>query len=301
MSLSRRTLLKSAAASVMLPRIAVADTPLSGGTLTTLSDGHLTLPKDFFFSALPQDELASILAANGITGDVLEPPCNVTLYRDGTNTVLFDTGAGSEFQPTAGALLGSLDAIGLAPEDITHIIFTHAHPDHLWGLLDDFGDPLFTEASYFIGRAEWDYWTNPATIDTIGAARQALAVGAARRLAMIEDNVAFFDDADTLVSGVTAAATFGHTPGHMGFLIGEGADGAFIAGDSIGNAHVSFARPDWAIGSDQDPEAAASTRVRLMDMLAVDETLLVGFHLPNGGIGRVARSETGFQFVEKDA
>ena len=301
MPLTRRTLLKGAAASLTLPRIAVAETPIANGTLTTISDGNLSLPKDFFFSGLPQDELASILAAHNVTGETLEPPCNVTLYQDDTRNVLFDAGAGTEFQPTVGQLMDSLEAVGLTPEDITQVIFTHAHPDHLWGLLDDFGDPLFTEASYFIGRTEWDYWTDPATVDTIGDARQAFAVGAARRLALIEDNISFFEDEDEVLLGITAAATFGHTPGHMGFRIGEGPDGAFIAGDAIGNAHVSFARPDWPLGSDQDAETAARIRTRLMETLAADETLLVGFHLPNGGIGRVAPAETGYQFVGKDA
>lgn len=301
MPLTRRTLLKGAAASLTLPRIAVAEARIANGILSTISDGNLSLPKEFFFSELPQDELAPILAAHNVTGDTLEPPCNVTLYQTGAHKILFDTGAGTEFQPTTGQLIDGLDAIGLTPEDVTHVIFTHAHPDHLWGLLDDFGDPLFTEASYFIGRTEWDYWTDPATVDTIGDARQAFAVGAARRLALIEDNVTFIKDEDEVLPGITAAATFGHTPGHMGFRIGSGSGGAFIAGDAIGNAHVSFARPDWALGSDQDPETAARARVRLMETLTRDETLLVGFHLPNGGMGRVAPAETGYQFVEKDA
>ncbi len=299
--LTRRTLLSCAMASLALPRMTLANTSVANGTLTTIRDGHLVLPQAFFFGDLPQDELAPILAAHGIEGDMLEPPCNVTLYRDGENTVLFDAGAGTEFQPTTGQLLDGLDAAGVAPEDITHVIFTHAHPDHLWGVLDDFGDPLFTEATHLIGRDEWDYWTNPATVDEIGEARQAFAVGAARRLAIIEDSIQFFDDGDELLPGVTAAATFGHTPGHMGFRIGNGAEGAFIAGDAIGNAHVSFTRPDWPIGSDQDRDRGAATRSRLMEMLAEEESILVGFHLPNGGIGRVARAETGFRFVEKDA
>ena len=60
-------------------------------------------------------------------------------------------------------------------------IVTHAHPDHIWGLLDDFGDLLFADARYLMGRAEWDYWWNPQTVATIGAGRQAFAVGAKRR------------------------------------------------------------------------------------------------------------------------
>lgn len=297
MSLNRRTLLASAAASLMLPRISIAETQVAGGTLTTVSDGHLLLPRSFILGDNAPEKVDALLTAQGLTGDTLEPPCNVTLFRDGTNTVLFDTGAGSEFQSTTGNLLETLDAVGVAPEDISHVIFTHAHPDHLWGLLDDFGDLLFANADHHIGKDEWDYWTDPATVDTIGPARQAFAVGAARRLEMLEDTIGLFGDNDEILPGITAMATYGHTPGHMSFQVGNGTDTALVAGDAIGNAHVSFVQPDLQLGSDHDPETAAATRTALLDRLAADQTLLVGFHLPNEGMGRVETADTGYRFV----
>lgn len=297
MSLNRRTLLASAAASLMLPRISIAETQVAGGTLTTVSDGHLLLPRSFILGDNAPEKVDALLTAQGLTGDTLEPPCNVTLFRDGTNTVLFDTGAGSEFQSTTGNLLETLDAVGVAPEDISHVIFTHAHPDHLWGLLDDFGDLLFANADHHIGKDEWEYWTDPATVDTIGLARQAFAVGAARRLEMLEDTISLFGDNDEILPGITAMATYGHTPGHMSFQVGNGTDTALVAGDAIGNAHVSFVQPDLQLGSDHDPETAAATRTALLDRLAADQTLLVGFHLPNEGMGRVETADTGYRFV----
>ena len=112
--------------------------------------------------------MTDIVTRYGLSTDQLTPPCNVTLYRDGTNTVLFDVGSGPDFMPSAGKITEAMDAIGLAPEEVTHVIFTHAHPDHIWGLLDEFDEPLFYEAAYHIGRQEWEYWTDPATVDTIG-------------------------------------------------------------------------------------------------------------------------------------
>ena len=138
---------------------------------------------------MPKDELAPILDEFSLAQDRLTPECNLALYRDGTNTVLFDVGSGPDFMPSAGTLLDSLDGIGLAPEDVTHVVFTHAHPDHIWGLLDEFDDVLFPEAAFMMGRAEWDYWWDPATVDTIGEARAAFAVGAKRRMEAIEEQV----------------------------------------------------------------------------------------------------------------
>lgn len=275
----------------------VAQTALGQGRLTTVSDGFLSLPGEMYFQGMPQEALAAVLAEHGVAADQVAPECNLALYQDGSNTVLFDTGSGADFMPSAGALLDSLDAVGVAPEDVTHVLFTHAHPDHIWGVLDDFDDPLFSEASYFMGRAEWDYWWDPATVGTIGEARAAFAVGAKRRMEAIEDRVALFDDGDEVLPGIAAVAAFGHTPGHMAFELRQGTDSALILGDAIANHHVALARPGWESPMDQDPGGAVATRARLLDRIASEQMAVVGFHLPQGGLGRIERAGAAYRFV----
>lgn len=300
MRLSRRTFIKGAAAAPVLssiPRFASAELALGAATLTTVSDGNLILPGSFIFDPMPKDQLTPILAEYGISDQQLTPECNLALYRDGTNTVLFDVGSGPDFVPSAGMILDGLDTVGLTPEDITHVVFTHAHPDHIWGLLDDFDEPLFYDATYMMGRAEWDYWWNPETVNTIGEARAAFAVGAKRRMEIIEDSVAFFDDGDEVLPGISAISTPGHTPGHMAFEIRQGSDAALVVGDAIGNHHVAFRKPDWESGSDQDAATAVATRRMLFDRLTSEQMAMVGFHLPGGGIGRADVDGDGYRFV----
>ncbi len=294
----RRLLTSSLAAGLAMPALtrrvwALTSLDLGGATLDTLSDGNLVLPGDFVLGGLPQDEAKAILADFGLAGDQFTPPCNVTLFRDGTNTVLFDVGAGPDFMASAGKLPEALDAVGLSPDDITHVIFTHAHPDHLWGTLDEFDEPLFPSAELMMGRAEFDYWTDPATVETIDPGRTTFAVGAARRLEVLADSLRLLDDGDEAVPGVTARLTPGHTPGHMGFEIAAGGASAMVVGDAIGNHHLAFVRPDWPSASDQDPEPAAATRSALLASLADTGMPFVGFHLPDGGIGRVERTDDG--------
>jgi glyoxylase-like metal-dependent hydrolase (beta-lactamase superfamily II) len=302
--LTRRHFLTSATAALatpLLPRRVWAGTSLTLGDfqIDTLSDGNLVLPGDFILGGMPQDEMAAIVAKYGLPTDQLTPPCNVTLLRDGTNTVLFDVGAGPDFQPSAGKLLEAFDALGLTVEDVTHVLFTHAHPDHLWGLLDEFDEPLFPNAKHMIGQAEFDYWTDPDTVNTIGEARTTFAVGAARRLEVIADATTFISDGAEVLPGVAAHLTAGHTPGHMAFELRSGSEAVMVVGDAIGNHHVAFERPDWASGSDQDKDMAAATRLRLLDRLASEQMALIGFHLPGGGIGRAeALAGGGFRFVE---
>ena len=188
--------------------------------------------------------------------------------------------------PSAGKLTAGLDAAGLRPK--TSPTWCSCHPDHIWGLLDEFDDPCST-ITYMMGRAEWDYWWNPETVNTIGDERAAFAVGAKRRMEIIEDQVELFDDSQEILPGIMAMASYGHTPGHMAFELRSGSDAALVVGDAIGNHHVAFARPGWESGSDQDMTTAAQNRMRLLDRLASEKMYLVGFHLPNGRIGRQNR------------
>jgi len=301
MKVNRRTVLAGMGAAALahgpLRAFALTSTQIGGYEFVSVSDGNLLLPRSFFFEGLPQEELAQVLAPFDLPQDQLAPPCNLTLLHNGDRVILFDAGAGPAFMPSAGSLSESLDAAGVTPEAVTDVVFTHGHPDHLWGVLDDFDDLVFPNARYHMGQVEWDYWRDPATVDTIGAARAAFAVGAARRLAAIEDRVAHFSDGDEVLPGIMAQASFGHTPGHMSFLLGSGSDALLIGGDAIGNHHLAFARPGWASGSDQDPERGAETRQRLLDRLADEQIWLMGFHLPQGGLGRIERRGEGYRFV----
>ncbi|MFC3614092.1 MBL fold metallo-hydrolase [Lutimaribacter marinistellae] len=301
MTLTRRTFLTTSSLALAglaaRPAWAATEMALGEAKLITLSDGHLSLPREFIFAPMPEEELGPVLADFDLAEGALTPPCNVTLLQHGDRNVLFDVGSGQFFMPSAGELLDALDAAGLTPEDITDVVFTHGHPDHLWGVLDDFDEPLFANASHMMGRVEWDYWWNPETIDTIGEARASMASGAKRRLEILEGSVEFFDDGEEILPGVAAVATYGHTQGHMSFEIRQGNSAAMIVGDAIGNHHVAFARPQWPSGSDHVAEQAAETRLALLDRLANEQMPLIGYHLPDGGLGRVERDGDAYRYV----
>ena len=303
MKLNRRDVLQGACATGLtmtaFPRLAHASLALGSKTIHALSDGSISLPANLIFDPVPEGDRAPFLARHAI-GETVSPPCNLTLLQDGDRTILFDVGAGPEFQSSAGFILDALDEIGLTQDDITDVVFTHAHPDHLWGLLDDFDDLTFPDANYHIGQKEWDYWTDPATVDTIGEFRTTFAVGAARRLERIADRVMLIDAGQEVLPGVVAHETFGHTPGHLAFEIGDTSGSVMVLGDCIANHHAAFEMPQWPSGSDQDQDTALATRVRLLDQLAADKTQIVGFHLPGNGLGAVSRNGAGYRF-EPDA
>ena len=299
MRITRRSLVGGLAAAPLFPaaRARALATVESGALrLDLVSDGHLVLPRDFVFGPVP-DAVADEVSDRFALDDSLKPDCTLTLYRDGANVVLFDAGSGPAFQPTAGQMLDDLAALGVDPADVTHMVLTHGHPDHLWGVVDDFEDPLFPNALHLIGRAEHAYWTDPATVDSIGAERQAFAVGAARRLAQVADLLDVFEDGDRVADGITARLTPGHTPGHMSFGLEFGGEPLTVIGDAVANHHIALVHPAQDTAQDQDPALAAKTRVSLLNDLADGGGRVVGFHFPHPGTGRIVREGEGFAFV----
>ncbi len=307
MELTRRFLLRSAGAGLGLGALGIragwSATTLRLGPmeLTTLSDGYLVQPASFVLAELPEEDYLPILERYGISSEGFRPECNITLLRDGERVVLFDAGSGSGFVPTAGELPQALEAIGLDPAEVTHVIFTHGHADHLWGILDDFDEPFFPEAQHMMGRAEFDFWFDPDTVNRVPENRTGMAVGAKRRLDLMGDAFTLFEDGDEILPGVAARMTAGHTPGHMSFELRAGSQSVMILGDVVTNHHLNFERPDLPSAPDQDKQMAAATRRRLLDRLAAEQMPLIGFHLPGGGFGRVERQGSGFRLVPAEA
>lgn len=300
---TRRELLKGGAAlaatTAMMagPRVAFAQTIETGSAeLIVVSDGSLMLPMGFVFPDAPQAELAKLLADNGMPADALRPDCNVTLVRTGDRLAIFDVGAGANFMPTAGKLADSLAAAGIDAGEVTDVVITHAHPDHLWGLTDDFDELVFPDAAYHIGQAEWDFWSSPDAITQVAEDRQTFVVGAQNRFAFIEDRINMLAAGAEVLPGIEAVATPGHTPGHMSFVV-HGSEPVMIVGDAITNSVLSFAHPEWKTASDQDQDQGVATRLALLDRLATDRMRAIGFHFPHPGAGHVDRAGTAFAYV----
>lgn len=301
MSISRRNLMKGTAALALvglaLPSArATARLATGDGELIVVSDGHMTLPLEFLFPDLPEAELKALLGENGMPTGGYNPDCNVTFLRAGERLAVFDVGAGPNFMPTAGKLFDNMNEAGIDPGEVTDVIFTHAHPDHLWGLLDDFDELVFPNADYRMAETEWDFWRADDTLEKMPEERKSFVVGAQNRLPVIEENITLFKPGTEVFPGVEAVDTAGHTPGHVSFMVHGGAEPVLVAGDAITNL-ASFARPELRAGSDQEPELAAANRVKLLDRLAGEKARLIGYHLPHPGTGTVERKDDAYRFV----
>src|SRR5262245_32500602 len=173
-SIDRRRLLTAAPAALAMATLGGAVRGLAATAphafrhgafeITVVSDGYFVLPPPnvvadvgFLYPDIPRPELAAYLQSVGLSIDRVQLPNNIVLVRTAADLILVDTGAGNGWQPTCGKLVDNLQAAGIDSGRITKVVFTHAHPDHLWGVADDTGDLRFPNASYFIAEREWNF------------------------------------------------------------------------------------------------------------------------------------------------
>lgn len=305
-TIDRRRLLLGAGAlgaAAWLPQNArAATTPyrrkVGSIELTVISDGVLNVPLSFALPETPTAEAAALFTAHNLPATGPQPQTNVSLIKAGDELVLIDAGSGANFQPTAGKLAENMEAAGIDPGAVTKVVFTHGHADHLWGALDDFDDSeRFPKASYVIAAAEWDFWTDPNTAANAPDWLKGMARGSARILKRIEGKIERRKSGDAVAPGLSYVNTAGHTPGHMAVLVESERERLLIAGDVLSNSAVSFAKPEWRMGSDYDRDRGVITRQRVLDQLAADRMPFVGFHLPWPGHGRVERRGAAYRFV----
>ena len=221
------------------------------------------------------EEFAAVSAENFLPADKAQFFFTPTVVQAGGETVLFDTGL------SAGGTLPALAAAGVAPEDVDVVVITHMHGDHIGGLTDEAGAPTYTNARYVTGQAEFDHWAG-AENDNFDAKVRPLA-----------EKMTFIGDGDSVVSGITGMAAFGHTPGHMIYMIESGGEQVLLMADMANHYVWSLAYPEWEVRFDMDKAAAAETRKKVLSMVAADRIPLIGYHLPFPAIGYVEEVEQG--------
>lgn len=301
LNLNRRELLAASAASLItqtLPAIAATPFAFKHGAfeVSVVSDGHLVLPTRFLAPEAPPAEREALLKAAGQPGEQYNSPTNVTLIRTDRDLILVDMGSGDRFMPTAGKLWDNLKTAGIDKAKINKVIFTHGHPDHLWGTVDELDDLTMPEAMFFVAGAEWDFWHGDDAARGLPRERAGFVTGARRNYAAIKDKVKMVKAGDEIVAGLHIVDTPGHTQGHVSLEL-AGGDGLIVGGDVLYHPLISFQHPEWKPAADHVPDQAAATRRKLLDRLAADRSKLIGFHLPYPGAGMVERKDSAYRFV----
>ena len=311
--LSRRSLLALTAglgASAMLDGNALAREPklgtqspyfhrfnLGSAEVTVVSDGPLPLgnPKGTFTGAT-DDEIKKMLSDNFLAPDNIVLEQNSPIVNTGDKLVLFDTGMGSSklFGPTTGRQQKSMAEAGIKPEDIDAIVFSHAHIDHIGGVVDDAGKVLFSNAQYYIAQSDLDYWTDEGKL---GGPNKDFIVHARKNLLPVRDRIVFFKDGQEFLPGILALAAPGHTVGHSIFMISSGDKSFAFLADLTHHQILLMEKPRMEFSYDTDPKQAAQSRVKMLDMLAANKIAVMSYHYPWPGVGHVVKNGEGFHYI----
>jgi len=266
------------AAPAIAPIPASADVkPFTIGELqaAALLDGAPQFPNDNKIVAINKTkaDVDAVLTAAGLPTDTISLSLQPMLVKSADKVMLFDTGAAGNMGPAAGKLPASLAAAGVDPAAVTDIFISHAHGDHVGGLVTSDGALFFPNATIHISANEW-------------AALQANAQMAAM-IPVITPKVQAFEAGAELVPGVVTANDIqGHTPGHSGYTITSGSESLLYFGDTAHHSVISVQHPDWTIRFDGDAPTAEASRKAVLEAAAASGQRVYAVHFPFPGLGK---------------
>ena len=268
-----------------------------------IKDGTFPYPTDWFFSNVPKAQLEDYdLGLSHIVG-----PYTCLLVKTGKHMLLVDTGAGiavNEYlekdglAPTSGDLFKHLSADGITREEITNVVLTHAHPDHVGGVLDTSGKPAFANAKYVMSKTEWDFWTSNPDLDNSeldDQIKEFLVTSAQKNLPPLKGCIELFEGEKEVVPGVHVIPAPGHTPGHVALVISSTNEELLHVADAVLHP-MHLEHPAWRNAFDLNQDDAATTRRRLLDRAAADNAIVLAYHFPFPGIGRVKKSANAWKW-----
>ena len=271
-----------ALAQTPVPAPAAARTfKLGAFTVTALRDAQFEAPnnaKIFGVNAGPE-AVGKVLAAAGAPTDKVTLSVDALLVKTPHHLVLLDTGLGPDAH---GVLMDSLAKAGVSPAEVTDVLITHSHGDHVGGLATADGKPAFPNAKVRMSAKEWAWMQSQA--------------GAKKLVSIISSQIQTFEPGKPVLPGVTPVAIDGHTPGHVGYEIVSKGHRLLDIGDTAHSSILSLAKPDWVMGFDSDAAVGAASRRTTLTRLSKAHELIFAPHFPFPGIGRIETKGEGFSW-----
>jgi glyoxylase-like metal-dependent hydrolase (beta-lactamase superfamily II) len=177
--------------------------------------------------------------------------------------------------PAPPTLVAQLAEIGVAADEITHVVFTHYHFDHISSatvLRDGEYVPTYPRALYYLGKADWESADVQKELQdadslishTLGVLEQR------KKLVLIENDL-------EIDAQVQVLAAPGESPGHELIRLQAGGQVAYFIGD-LYHLAVEFAYPEWWMAA-RDVEALKRSRKAFIERALQEKALFVAAHM----------------------
>ena len=219
-------------------------------------------------------------ASIGLLLEEADTSFNILLVKTGRETILIDVGQGG--RPRGGHLPESMRLAGISPEEVTLVIITHAHGDHVLGLLTPDNQAVFPNATYVMSQKEMVFWQKD--LDAADALIMDLMKSKGLRLIAMDEQI---------VEGISAVPLDGHTDGQIGILLESDGEKLLHLADAL-HIPIQFAHLEWSPTFDADTNRSVPTRRAALQRSANENLLTLFYHLTFPGLGRVKQGDNGF-------
>ena len=187
------------------------------------------------------------------------------------------------------SILNSLEQLGFSASDITDVLFTHLHDDHVGAAtrIDENGNSVcvFENAHYWISRSQWEWAMNPNKRETAAYFKDnLLPLQESGRLTLLEEGMQPFDQ-------VTLKMYNGHTHGQLIPFIKTGDRTLVYMGDfipSVANLPIPYVPP-----ADIEPLVSMIEKEEFLEAAAENNYILIFVHDAVNECCSVMKSEKG--------
>ncbi|MBT8218292.1 MAG: MBL fold metallo-hydrolase [Bacteroidia bacterium] len=252
------------------------------------------LAKDYFINA-DEVDLENALSRYNITPDNIPSPFISMLLQRGNEKILIDSGIGFSEEPLVfrgneyvfkGQVNHLLAKEGINHSDITDVIISHFHPDHIGGIFSGKGNLNFPNAKFHTHQKEWDFWHSPSSENQ----SPLFKIFVEQNTTPLKDqNLNLINgDFQEIIPGITAVVADGHTPGQIALIIGSDKNQLIYISDAfLHPLHIE--RLHWQTNYDFDHQKAKQTRIKLLELANENEMMINAFHFEFPGLGNVEK------------
>ena len=300
--------------------------------LISVLGGILTADCATILNGPPPQPLAGLLRSYNLQmNSTIQIPWTMLFVDTGKNRVLVDTGMSKMFvemdpiqvdearstilvqkpkrapisgHPVdSGHLLENLRYLDIKAAEIDTVIITHAHADHIGGLVDPGSDrPTFPNARVFMWEEEWRfYMENSDALSRLnelarGPVPESVQLKYVRQcLEPIKDHLTLVDSEQIdIVPGIRYMNAHGHSF-MMGVVVSSGKEQLLDIADTAIHP-VQLERPEWLYTSDLNSEQAATSRRMLCEWAITNSALVASPHFPFPGLGHINRKGQGYHW-----
>ncbi|MBL1220510.1 MBL fold metallo-hydrolase [Chryseobacterium sp. L7] len=273
--------------------------------LFILTDGYIHETNiDTFSPRADVPQLKTLLRDNFRPDTYVDMAMNLMLVKTRNRLILLDAGMGIFADERTGFLLKSLQKAGFSPKDITDVFISHAHPDHIGGVVDKQNNLVFPDANLFISKIEHDFWlqasikdfknsflkTQPEFLNQVIPPIQNI-------LKTIRPKLKFYELDKPLYEHFSFKLAPGHTPGLTTVTISSGDEKLVYMADLIHSDVILFPHPEWGFSGDTDLDIATESRKKLLRQLAETKTKAFAYHLPWPGLGFTKKKDAAYEWI----